>query len=1199
MSSMAYSDPHFYKVGGTVGPDRPCYVPRAADEELLKWLLAGEYCLVLNARQTGKSSLMARTSHRLRSQGIQTVTLDLHQIGRPRSADWYYGVCKAVVRGLGLGLNIKGFWAERWRLSSEQRLSEFFEMILQQVDEPIVIFFDEIERTTVASGHNTDAFSTDAFFAAIRSLHNRRATEPVFKRLTFVLLGVATPQDLISDPDLTPFNLGVKIELTDFSREEARVLLGGLAVDGDAAEALLTRALHWTGGHPFLTQELLKEIAHNGLVDGVDGERLAAEQIPAMVDEQVQRCFLDPARQLDNLNLGDVPTRLRKAERRDKARRLLLYRKILHRKKLADDGLSEDLTELKLTGLVVAEHRCLRVRNRIYRQVFDDAWIRQILPFYNIWLLSRFAAFVAIILAFLSVLWVVINARQIREARDAPPEAAYRRLAMTVKSNYAARLYAGYWDRRSMDAELQRAQGEALLYRLKGLTLAFDPDRRTQAERLSGELDGLLSTHRDGQGRATLAISPDFSHWVTSDTESSSVWSQSPGIIGGRPIETSLESSISQAAFARDARILVTGNAGGEVKLWSLEGEGTVELAKTRSLLGQVLDVALSADGRLVAASDSNGTVRLWRLRDDRLDANRFGLLFSGAEISSMALSPDGTWLAVALPGEYFVRLYRAQDLARPYFRIAHDQPVSTVRFSDDGDWLITAGFVIKLWGISPSGPSVHPGFTLEGHSDEVTAVSMSSRDALVSGGADNTVRLWSLSGRESPVLPRNTFRVHNREVTAVAACGENLIASGGAGGQTSLLDANTRAVESSELLRSEHRVLELAIDASGRPAAIDAAGRLVRWTSRRPVVQADVFDAEEAVTCLHFSAGDRWLLAGGSGTGLRLWPFSGPSSAPITDDPNPVTCAAFSPDGSWLLAGDDQGDTHLWRLASEGAEHARVLASGSAAVQRLDVSPDGRWFAASHADGAVRVGRLDPRSKTVRTLPNRLGSILTLAFAAQGWLATGDVDGTLWLWRLDSETLLEAPSASAEVGSWVSALTFTPDGRHLVAGTAGAGASLWQVGPEGRLKPASDQHPFSALSRLSGERAIREILFDDDGARMILLTEDRLFVLTAGEDELTAVESHPWDHPFGPYRWIRDWFVAAHLDTSGKAVRLWTTEVRTTGGARFFPQQAFEKWQSRLALGIDGEGQPILRPGGLWPAEPLPEGVENCDRVW
>src|SRR5262249_6520145 len=133
----------------------------------------------------------------------------------------------------------------------------------------IVLFIDEIDTVRGLP------FSTDEFFAAIRQCYNLRAEDPEFERLTFCLLGVASPTDLIRDSRLTPFNIGTRIELTDFTGEEALPLAAGLgdvhhgdtetrrantekASERTEAEArrLLRRVLYWTGGHPYLTQRL-------------------------------------------------------------------------------------------------------------------------------------------------------------------------------------------------------------------------------------------------------------------------------------------------------------------------------------------------------------------------------------------------------------------------------------------------------------------------------------------------------------------------------------------------------------------------------------------------------------------------------------------------------------------------------------------------------------------------------------------------------------------------------------------------------------------------------------------------------------------------------------------------------------------------------------------------------------------------------
>jgi hypothetical protein len=115
------------------------------------------------------------------------------------------------------------------------------------------VFVDEIDRTL-------DLGFKDDFFMAVRHLYNARAQSPELKRLSFVLIGVATPDELVSNPKHTPFNIGNRVELDDFSITEALQLAPGLDVTDDLKQKVLRWIYDWTNGHPYLTQYLCSEV---------------------------------------------------------------------------------------------------------------------------------------------------------------------------------------------------------------------------------------------------------------------------------------------------------------------------------------------------------------------------------------------------------------------------------------------------------------------------------------------------------------------------------------------------------------------------------------------------------------------------------------------------------------------------------------------------------------------------------------------------------------------------------------------------------------------------------------------------------------------------------------------------------------------------------------------------------------------------
>lgn len=363
MKETVQTQNEFFVVGGTMQPDSPSYIERQADRELFEHTLRGDFCYVLTSRQMGKSSLMARTNGLLRKQGVCTAIVDLTQLGSDMTiADvWYYGIAYQISRELGMKVDLNSWWQGHRNLPTLLRLTEFFsDVVLEYTDgSPVVIFVDEIDTTIVMP-------FTDDFFAAIRACYNTRAIKPKYNRLAFVLLGVASPTDLIKDPQRTPFNVGRRIELTDFTLPEARPLVAGLGADNEMGEQILQAILDWTGGHPYLTQKLCQLVATSNL------PTCSEKEIELLVIEK----FLSLQAYREDHNLREVGARLTITSQN--ARSVLnLYKRILHGETIFDDPLSSEHTILKLSGIVVpTDEGKLRVRNRIYESVFTVEWVR-------------------------------------------------------------------------------------------------------------------------------------------------------------------------------------------------------------------------------------------------------------------------------------------------------------------------------------------------------------------------------------------------------------------------------------------------------------------------------------------------------------------------------------------------------------------------------------------------------------------------------------------------------------------------------------------------------------------------------------------------------------------------------------------------------------------------------------------------------
>jgi hypothetical protein len=359
---------HFFVTGGTLRHDARSYVERQSDRDLMAGLTQGEFCYVLTSRQMGKSSLMVRAATRLRTAGNLVAVLDLTAIGQNLTSEqWYNGLLGRIGRQVDLEDELEDFWIEHDRLGPLQRFLEGIRQVLARksdrlraspgsVQPRLIIFVDEIDSV------RSLPFPTDEFFAAIRECYNCRAAAPEFNAVTFCLLGVATPNNLIKDPQTTPFNVGQRIELTDFTEIEALPLAEGLGRDERTARSLLKRILYWTNGHPYLTQTLCQAVMRDAEIAG-----------PAGVDRLCESMFLVPEAVERDDNLLFVREWLLRGEV-DRSQLLGVCTRVFQGDAVADDSKDPAVAVLRLSGLVRNVDGALQIRNRIYYRVFARDW---------------------------------------------------------------------------------------------------------------------------------------------------------------------------------------------------------------------------------------------------------------------------------------------------------------------------------------------------------------------------------------------------------------------------------------------------------------------------------------------------------------------------------------------------------------------------------------------------------------------------------------------------------------------------------------------------------------------------------------------------------------------------------------------------------------------------------------------------------
>jgi WD40 repeat protein len=523
---------------------------------------------------------------------------------------------------------------------------------------------------------------------------------------------------------------------------------------------------------------------------------------------------------------------------------------------------------------------------------------------------------------------------------------------------------------------------------------------------------------------------------------------------------------VTGAAFSPDGERVLTTEDNEPAKLWGLAG-GTVE----RSFGAAVRFASLNSGGTLALTVEPDA-VRIWRVSDGSVVST----LAQPGGARQAAFSPDGT--SVVSFGAGRAQVFDALS-GRLVADAEHGSEVTSASISPDGRLLVTTGRdgVARLWSIADGG---RPLRVLRGHSGQITAGVVSPDGTLLTTtGTEGRAQVWEVpAGRFVTTLTGHPNRVggaafsrDSQSVVTWDAGGLARVGSPRSPVPSALLAGHPDAVTGASFDASGDVVLTTSADGRARlwRAGVDTALRPLT-TVPDPVNEAaygangDVVAAStaEGLEILETSRGgvlseitsvsahavalsrDGSSVAAASGDQVSIWDAEGGPPRSIDET---ATALAFGPDGD-LALGMESGSIGIW--AQDGSRASLLEGASSGRVTSVGFDAAGDRLAAGFEDGTLAVWRLDTEARLYHVAVNRAATrVASVAFSPDGrQIVTAGGELTARVWNAATGRPFYALRAHSNI---VRAAAYSPNGDWLLTTASGA-AGIWDAATRQRL---------------------------------------------------------------------------------------------------------------------------------------------------
>ncbi|MEP0914556.1 protein kinase [Leptolyngbya sp. GB1-A1] len=549
---------------------------------------------------------------------------------------------------------------------------------------------------------------------------------------------------------------------------------------------------------------------------------------------------------------------------------------------------------------------------------------------------------------------------------------------------------------------------------------------------------------------------------------------------------------VRRVAFSLDGRLLVSGSEDQTMRIWNLQDGSCIQIIRGHAL--NLRSVAISPRGDMIASTSDDQTIRLWDFR-----ASQCIRVLEGHQhwVLSASFSPDGSRV-VSSSCDQTLRIWDVQTGQCLQVIEGHTSWVVPVNFSPCGRKIVSAGFdqTVRIWD-AETGVCLN---ILQKHTGWVWSAAFSPDGKYIaSAGVDQTIRIWDAeTGHCLRVLKEHTKQVwavmFHPDGQRLASCGE---------------DQTVRfwSVETGRCLRVikgyANWIRSVTFSHDGQAIFSAHHDHIVRIWDAHNYHWLNLLEGHtDSVMAVACSPDGRYLASAGEDRSVRLWQVSERRCLSVlTGHAGGVWAVTFSLDSRRIISAGCDNTVRVWDIPSATCLH--VMQGHNDRILSLASSPTDQWVASASEDQTIRIWDIQT-GKCIHTIQES-ARVMSVVFSPNGQvLASSSLDCTIKLWDMKNGRSLQTLTGHT---GWVMTLAFSPDGKTLVSGSCDKTIKFWRIS-SGECLNTLEQH----------QNWIWSIAFSRDGCKLISASEDETIKVWQVETGECLATLQAW----GPYKGMR-----------------------------------------------------------------------------